>query len=141
MKSKSLKYSVISLMFCFALTAGAFSAAFYFVKINSHTSAYFFGAGTGAAAVALAMAIKIAVMLKNPKYRKEQENAQKDERLISLRNRSMAVSYYVTVICVAVASIIFAVKGDIDGAQNSSAVLSFSFAVYVIAYLILSHKE
>lgn len=141
MKSKSLKYSVISLIFCLALSTGAFSTAFYFVKADSDTSAYFFGAGSGTAAVAVAMAIKIAVMLKNPKYRKEQETAQKDERLISLRNRSMAVSYYITVIGVAIASIVFAVKGDMYSARNLSTILCFSFAVYLIAYLVLSHKE
>lgn len=141
MKHKSLKNSIISLIFCLALSAGAFSAAFYFVKADSDTSAYFFGAGTGTAAVAVAMAIKIAVMLKNPKYRKEQETAQKDERLISLRNRSMAVSYYITVIGVAIASIVFAVKGDMHSARNLSTILCFSFAVYLIAYLVLSHKE
>ena len=141
MKHKSIKYIVISLLNCFVITTGAFSAAFYFSEVGSQASSYFFGAGSGAAAVMVFNTVKLAIMLKNPKYRKEQEAAQKDERLISIRNRSMAVSFYTMIICAAVASFVFAAKGDLEKAGHFSGFLCVSTAVYFIAYIILSHKE
>lgn len=141
MKHKSDKYTLISLLFVLVLSAGAVFAGFYFKKKGEESYTYFFGIAAGAGTVVLAQVFRYLKMLKNSKYRKEQEIAQKDERLISLRNRSMAVSYYATVIGVAAASIISAVKGDIGSAEGFSMILSLSAVVYFVAYLILSHKE
>lgn len=136
-----MKYSVISLVFVSVLSAAALIMAFYAKKRGWESYSYFFGAATGTFTVALMQAFRCLKMRKDLKYRKKQEIAQKDERIINLRNRSMAVSYYVTVICIAVASIVFAIKGDMDSARNFSTVLSLSAVVYFISYLVLSHKE
>lgn len=141
MKCKSMKYNVISTLFVMLLFSGALFAGFYFQKNGGASSSYFFGGATGLLLVAIANSIRILRMKKNPKYRKEQETAQKDERLISIRNRSMAVAYYLTVMGAAVASIISAVRGDMNSAENFSLLLSISLVVYLISYLILSHKE
>lgn len=141
MKCKSLKYNIISLSFIAVLIVIFSCIAIQFKKTGNEAYSYFLGATSGFAMVALCQAVRVFVMLKNSKYRKEQEIAQKDERIINLRNRSMAVSYYVTIIGIAVASIAFAIKGDMDSARNFSTVLSLSAVVYLIAYLVLSHKE
>ncbi len=141
MKCKSMKYNVISTLFVMLLFSGALFAGFYFQKNGGTSSSYFFGGATGLLLVAIANSIRILRMKKNPKYKKEQETAQKDERLISLRNRSMAVAYYLTVMGAAVASIISAVRGDMNSAENFSLLLSMSLVVYLVSYLILSHKE
>lgn len=141
MKCKSMKYNVISTLFVMLLFSGALFAGFYFQKNSGASSSYFFGGATGLLLVAIANSIRILRMKKNPKYRKEQETAQKDERLISIRNRSMAVAYYLTVMGAAVASIISAARGNMDGAENFSLLLSMSLVVYLVSYLILSHKE
>lgn len=141
MKCKSMKYNVISTLFVMLLFSGALFAGFYFKNKGGTSSEYFFGGATGLLLVAIANSIRILRMKKNPKYKKEQETAQKDERLISLRNRSMAVAYYLTVMGAAVASIISAVRGDMNSAENFSLLLSMSLVVYLVSYLILSHKE
>lgn len=141
MKCKSMKYNVISTLFVMFLFSGALFAGFYFQKNGGTSSEYFFGGATGLLLVAIANSIRILRMKKNPKYKKEQETAQKDERLISLRNRSMAVSYYLTVMGAAVASIISAVRGDMVSAENFSFLSSISLVIYLVTYLILSHKE
>lgn len=141
MKCKSMKYNVISTLFVMFLFSGALFAGFYFKNKDGASSSYFFGGATGLLLVAIANSIRILRMKKNPKYRKEQETAQKDERLISLRNRSMAVSYYLTVMGAAVASIISAARGDMVSAENFSFLSSISLVIYLVTYLILSHKE
>lgn len=141
MKCKSMKYSVISLIFVSVLSAAALITALYSKKSGGEAYSYFFGAATGTFAVALAQALRCLKMRKDLKYRKKQEIVQKDERIINLRNRSMAVSYYITVIALAVASIASAVCGDMARAGEFSSILSLSVAVYFISYLVLSHKE
>lgn len=141
MKCKSMKYSVISLIFVLILSAAALIMAFYSKKSGGESYSYFFGAATGTFAVALMQTVRCLKMRKNLKYRKKQEIAQKDERIINLRNRSMAVSYYMTVIALAVSSIVSAVCGDMAHAGEFSLILSLSVAVYFISYLVLSHKE
>lgn len=141
MKAKSIKYNLISTVFVMILFLGSLFAGFYFQNNGGASSSYFFGGATGLILVAIANSIRILRMKKNPKYRKEQETAQKDERLISIRNRSMAVAYYLTVMGAAVASIVSAVRGDMAGAENFSLLSSISLVVYLVAYLILSHKE
>lgn len=140
MKCKSMKYNVISTLFVMLLFSGALFAGFYFQK-NGGASSYFFGGATGLLLVAVFNSIRMLKMKKNPKYRKKQETAQKDERLISLRNRSTAVAFFVLVIFCAVLSIISAIKGDMDKASDFSLVICIGTAVHFISYLILSHKE
>lgn len=141
MKCKSMKYNVISTLFVMLLFSGALFAGFYFKNKGGASSSYFFGGATGLLLVAVFNSIRMLKMKKNPKYRKEQETAQKDERLISLRNRSMAVAFFVLVISCAVLSIISAIKGDMDKASDFSLVICIGTAVHFISYLILSHKE
>lgn len=141
MKCKSVKINIISMAVLAVLSAATVFAGFYLKKSGSESSVYFFGVFTGLMLVALVQAVRIIKMQKNAKYRKEQEIAQKDERLISIRNRSTAVSYRITILVTAAASIISAAMGDMKSASNFSLLLCISSAVYLIAYLVLSHKE
>lgn len=141
MKCKSMKVNIISLAILAVLSAATVFAGFYLKKTGSEASAYIFGVFTGLTAVAVGQTVRIIKMLKNAKYRKEQEIAQKDERLISINNRSMAVSYRITILATTAASIISAAASDMKSASNFSLLLCISSAVYLIAYLVLSHKE
>lgn len=141
MKCKSMKSNIISLAILAVLSAATVIAAIHLKKSGSEASAYFLGVFAGLTAVAVGQTVRILIMLKNSKYRKSQEIAQKDERIISIRNRSMAVSYHVTIFATAAASIISAASGDMKSASNFSLLLCISSAVYLIADLVLSHKE
>lgn len=141
MKCKSMKYNVISTLFVMLLFSGALFAGFYFKNKGETSPEYFFGFAAGLLLVAVFNSIRMLKMKKNPKYRKEQETAQKDERLISLRNRSMAVAFFVLVISCAALSVISAIEGDMEKASDFSLVICIGTAVHFISYLILSHKE
>lgn len=136
-----MKNNIISVAVLAVLSAATLFAAIYLKKSGSESSTYFFGMFTGLTAVAVFQSVRILIMLKNSKYRKSQELAQKDERLISINNRSRAVSFAVTVFATAAASIISAATGDMKSASKFSLLLCISTAVYLIAYLVLSHKE
>ncbi len=141
MKCKSMKYNVISTLFVMLLFSGALFAGFYFKNKGETSPEYFFGFAAGLLLVAVFNSIRMLKMKKNPKYKKEQEIAQTDERLISLRNRSMAVAFFVLVISCAALSVISAIEGDMEKASDFSLVICIGTAVHFISYLILSHKE
>lgn len=141
MKCKSMKYNIISTLFIIFLFSGALFAGFYFKNKGETSPEYFFGFAAGLLLVAVFNSIRMLKMKKNPKYKKEQEIAQTDERLISLRNRSTAVAFFVLVISCAALSVISAVEGDMEKASDFSLVICIGTAVHFISYLILSHKE
>lgn len=140
MKCKSLKNNIISLIFLSVLSIAAAFCGFYF-KDSGGSASFFFGAASGLAAAVLARTVQILIMLKHPKYRKSQEIAQNDERLKTIRNRSMAVSYTVTIIALAFVSCIFAAMGNMQRASDCSMVICLSVVIYFVSYLVLSHKE
>lgn len=136
-----MKYNIISTLFIIFLFSGALFAGFYFKNKGETSPEYFFGFAAGLLLVAVFNSIRMLKMKKNPKYKKEQEIAQTDERLISLRNRSTAVAFFVLVISCAALSVISAVEGDMEKASDFSLVICIGTAVHFISYLILSHKE
>lgn len=136
-----MKYNIISTLFIIFLFSGALFAGFYFKNKGETSPEYFFGFAAGLLLVAVFNSIRMLKMKKNPKYKKEQEIAQTDERLISLRNRSTAVAFFVLVISCAALSVISAIEGDMEKASDFSLVICIGTAVHFISYLILSHKE
>lgn len=141
MKCKSMKYSVISTLFIIFLFSGALFAGFYFKNKGGTSDEYFFGFAAGLLLVAIFNSIRMLKMKRNPKYKKEQEIAQADERLKSIRNRSSAVAFFVLVLACAALSFVSAIEGDMDKASDFSLVICIGTAVHFISYLILSHKE
>lgn len=141
MKHKSIRYTVISVAFVALLSVTLIFAGLHLKKTGAESSDYFLGAATGLMLVALAHTARIIKMSKNAKYRKKQEIEQNDERIISIRNRAMAVSYYATIMITAAASLISAALGNMENASHFSMLLSLSAVVYLVAYLVLSHKE
>ena len=95
-------------------------------------SDYIKGFGTGMSLVSVCMLLRLYLKSRNPEKLKEMEISEKDERNKTIINYSYAITFRITILAQAIASIFFAI-----GKQTLiSEVLGFIVGVQLIILLI-----
>ena len=95
------------------------------------------GGLAGVGAIRLFLGIKYR---KDEKYAKKIDVEQKDERIIFISSKAKSWAYYVTILGVAVASLILRGFGLDEAAQTCFYVLYGMLIVYLVAFMILNRK-
>ena len=78
-------------------------------KINEELLSYISGFSTGIISIGIITVIKYIRIMKNEKMSKKIENANNDERLKLINSEAMAISFRISVLMEAIASIICAI--------------------------------
>lgn len=136
--SKKFKINMIAKIIIIILGIGCIVYSFF--TPNEDVSAYFLGFGAGLIAVSLLSLIRYIRMAKNSNYAKKIENEYNDERLIRVVDKSLALTFRISVIIEALAVIVLElVKLNTWGEVLSLIVCGQCF-LYLLIYWILSKK-
>lgn len=106
-------------------------------NINTELKSYLNGLSFGIGLIGVYFLIHSLFLLRSPKKSKEMENIQKDERLILIYDKSMALSFKVIILIEAVVSIISAFMGNMVIAEIIGILLAIQMIIYLIMYFIV----
>lgn len=140
MKKSAYKRISITTALLYIVFFAALGGAIY-VKDNIPDSfSYILGFAGGLCGVAVVMTINLIIMKLSPKYRKKQEIEQNDERNNIIRLKANTLTFPITIIFVAAASIYFVVTGNKEAGSILSVMISAIIIVNVAAYSYFSKK-
>lgn len=96
------------------------------------------GMGGGLAAVGILKILRSTAARKNPEYAQRFDTNSTDERNIYLSNKAKSWAFYLTILGLAIAGIVFKIAGLEAVAMTCFIVMCVMTCIYWIAYLILN---
>ena len=140
--NKIIKRKLIGSMICFILgISSLIFLAISYEKISEELLSYLSGFSSGIIVIGIITLIKYTRIMKNEKISKKLENANNDERLKIINNKSMAISFRISVIIEAVISMICAVYNKMEIAEYLGLAICFQIIVYLLTYFIVNKKN
>ena len=100
--------------------------------MESDNRLFEFGAGVGSALVGLG-SVGIILIRKNPKSAKQKDIEEHDERNVRIREKSAYTTFFITLIMLAAAVIVFVVLDNV----TACIIINIFMAVHVLSYLVL----
>lgn len=114
---------------------------FVLKNLNVDVKSYINGFGSGLTGIGIFFVIKSIIGIVKPEKGKKMENVYNDERLWSISNKSMAITFRFSMLLEAVASLICAIMNKMVFAEYLAIIIFIQTAIYIITYFILSKKS
>lgn len=140
--NKMLKKKIITGSI-FIIIGTLFLVCFNFVlkNLNVDVKSYINGFGSGLTGIGIFFVIKSIIGIVKPEKGKKMENVYNDERLWSISNKSMSITFRFSMLLEAVASLICAIMNKMVFAEYLAIIIFIQTAIYIITYFILSKKS
>ena len=103
-------------------------------ELDTFSHLFEFGGGFGAALIGVST-IGIIRLRRNPKSTKQQEIEETDERNIKIREKSAYSTFFITLLTLLAAVIVFVALGNV----MACIIINIFMAVHVLSYLLLLH--
>ena len=139
--SKFAKTRLIGSIFCLIIGLISILISFFGKDITNELKNYLFGFAFGVIFVGIYFLIYSIILVINPKKNIEAENLQKDERILSIFDKSLSISFRITLISEALASIVCAFLGYMFISKVLGILISFELIIYLVTYIIISRKN
>ena len=139
--SKFAKTRLIGSIFCLGIGLISILISFLGKDFSSELKNYLFGFAFGVIFVGIYFLIYSIILVINPKKNIEAENLQKDERILSIFDKSLSISFRITLISEALASIVSAFLGYMFISKVLGILISFELIIYLVTYIIISRKN
>ena len=121
---------VYMIIICIGLLLIGFAGLFSQFEADSRL--FEFGAGVGSALTGLG-SVGIILIRKNPKSAKQQEIEEHDERNIRIREKSAYATFFITLLALVAAVIVFVVLNNVI----ACIIINIFMAIHVLSYLVL----
>ena len=135
--SKFAKTRLIGSIFCLVIGLISILISFFGKDITNELKNYLFGFAFGVIFVGVYFLIYSIILVINPKKNIEAENLQKDERILSIFDKSLSISFRITLVSEALASIVCAFLGY----MFISKILGILILIYLVTYIIISKRN
>lgn len=137
--NKIMKRKLIGAILCLIIGA----VVIVYTKLNQNnlseeSVSYFTGFIVGLAVVVIYTIVINILFIKVPDKVKAIKNAEKDERLVSINLKAMAISFRFCVLIQALASVYFSIIGNMILAQNLGFLICVEIATYLISYFVFA---
>ena len=139
--SKFAKTRLIGSIFCLIIGLISIVISFFGKDITNELKNYLFGFAFGVIFVGIYFLIYSIILVINPKKNIEAENLQKDERILSIFDKSLSISFRITLISEALVSIVCAFLGYMFISKVLGILISFELIIYLITYIIISKRN
>lgn len=139
--SKFAKTRLIGSIFCLVIGIISILISFLGKDFSSELKNYLFGFAFGVIFVGIYFLIYSIILVINPKKNIEAENLQKDERILSIFDKSLSISFRITLISEALVSIVCAFLGYMFISKVLGILISFELIIYLITYIIISKRN
>ena len=139
--SKFAKTRLIGSIFCLIIGLISILISFFGKDITNELKNYLFGFAFGVIFVGIYFLIYSIILVINPKKNIEAENLQKDERILSIFDKSLYISFRITLISEALVSIVCAFLGYMFISKVLGILISFELIIYLITYIIISKRN
>lgn len=139
--SKFAKTRLIGSIFCLIIGLISIVISFFGKDITNELKNYLFGFAFGVIFVGIYFLIYSIILVINPKKNIEAENLQKDERILSIFDKSLSISFRITLISEALVSIVCAFLGYMFISKVLGILISFELIIYLVTYIIISKRN
>lgn len=139
--SKFAKTRLIGSIFCLIIGLISILISFFGKDITNELKNYLFGFAFGVIFVGIYFLIYSIILVINPKKNIEAENLQKDERILSIFDKSLSISFRITLISEALVSIVCAFLGYMFISKVLGILISFELIIYLVTYIIISKRN
>ena len=139
--SKFAKTRLIGSIFCLVIGLISILISFFGKDITNELKNYLFGFAFGVIFVGVYFLIYSIILVINPKKNIEAENLQKDERILSIFDKSLSISFRITLISEALVSIVCAFLGYMFISKVLGILISFELIIYLVTYIIISKRN
>lgn len=139
--SKFAKTRLIGSIFCLVIGLISILISFFGKDFSSELKNYLFGFAFGVIFVGIYFLIYSIILVINPKKNIEAENLQKDERILSIFDKSLSISFRITLISEALVSIVCAFLGYMFISKVLGILISFELIIYLVTYIIISKRN
>lgn len=139
--SKFAKTRLIGSIFCLGIGLISILISFLEKDFSSELKNYLFGFAFGVIFVGIYFLIYSIILVINPKKNIEAENLQKDERILSIFDKSLSISFRITLISEALVSIVCAFLGYMFISKVLGILISFELIIYLVTYIIISRRN
>lgn len=139
--NKVVKRKLIGSIFCFIIGVGVMISSIIFtINLSDELHSYLLGFACGILGVGVYRLYIVLRVAKNPSKGKELENNENDERLLHISNKSMSITFRLSVIVEAILSLIYAFI-NIEIAKYLGIIVGIQLIVYVVIYFIMSKNN
>lgn len=140
--NKIVKRKIIGIIICFAISIlGWTYLAINGQNISEELISYLNGFLGGISGVALYFLVCIIRAIRNPKIAQNLEIVNQDERLHSINNCAMAITFRICMILEAITSVILAILGYMQVAEVLGFVICVQLILYIVIYYIVAYKN
>ncbi|MCR5353904.1 MAG: hypothetical protein K6D98_06330 [Clostridiales bacterium] len=110
------------------------------ISVLGITDEFWAGFGGGIAAVGALRLFLGYKYRKDEEYAKKVDVEQKDERTLFLSGKAKSFAYYLSIVGIAVTSLVLRFAGMTEAAQLCAYIMCGMLVIYLVAYVILSRK-
>ena len=110
------------------------------ISVLGITDEFWAGFGGGIAAVGALRLFLGYKYRKDEEYAKKVDVEQKDERTLFLSGKAKSFAYYLSIVGIAVTSLVLRFFGMAEAAQLCAYIMCGMLVIYLVAYVILSRK-
>jgi len=140
--NKIVKKRLIKTIICFVL--GAVCGVCSLLNgenMSEELQSYLNGFTTGIFTAGMYFLLCTIRAIRNPKIAKNMENVEQDERLHSINNKALAITFRISVFVEAIVSVLGAILGYMQISECLGAVIGVQLILYIIVYYVIEHKN